>query len=116
MDTGYVPRYGWGWRGPHGARHKSLRLARSRLLTPSDPMVSFIHDHTGHGHPLTPAARKACRDSVIRVGTAVLVHLDDAEGEFDGTVLAIEGSRFYVRLTRSHLGVFVHTSRTRKAN
>lgn len=71
-------------------------------------------DHTGHEHPLTPAARKACRDSVIRVGTSVLVHLDDADGDFAGTVEAIEGTRYYVRLA-SRLGVFVHATRTRKA-
>lgn len=75
-------------------------------------------DHTGHGHPLTRAARKACRDSVIRVGTRVMVHLDDADRDFAGTVLEIEpfGTtiRYYVQLD-NRLCVFSPTLRTRKA-
>jgi hypothetical protein len=72
-------------------------------------------DHSGHGHDATPAARKLCRASIIRVGTAVVVDLSDAPGPIAGTVEALEGSRYYVRLDRSRLGVFVHTTRIRKA-
>lgn len=71
-------------------------------------------DHSGHGHAATAAARKICRDSIIRVGTRVLVHLDDADRDFAGTVLEIEDHRFYVQLD-SKLCVFAHRLRTRKA-
>jgi hypothetical protein len=71
-------------------------------------------DHTSHTHPATPAARAICRKATIRIGDAVMVHLDDAPDDFAGTVEAIDGNRFYVRLA-SRLGVFVHTTRTRKA-
>lgn len=71
-------------------------------------------DHSSHDHPATPAARKACRSSMIRVGDSVMVWLDDATAEKQAVVVEAHGTRYDVRLA-SGMYSTVYPSKIRKA-
>lgn len=105
--------------------------------TASTAEVNFYEDrvweHTTVGAPELEAHRVAAIDTAARfrfpveryadlaprgigVGTPVLVTLDDAADEFKATVVELTEERYYCRLTRNHMGVYVQPNRIRKAN